>query len=197
MQELDAVLEMLAMLAMLATDVRTLALVALLAVAAVSDWRSYRIPNWLTFGGALFALVYGTIAARTPTAGALSAFGGLGVGFAAMLPFYAIGIMGAGDVKLMAMSGAFLGPEQTLMAVLFTFIAGGLAAMAFAIHRRRLVRMLANVKAAAQGVMVSSIAGVRPSGAINADQSVGKLPYGVCIAVGTVVEVLVHQLGYV
>ena len=194
MQELGAVLELLAMLA---SDVRMLALLALLGVAAVSDWRSYRIPNWLTFGGALFALIYGTLAARTPAVGALSAFGGLGVGFAAMLPFYVIGIMGAGDVKLMAMSGAFLGPQQALMAVLCTFIAGGLVALAFAIHRRRLGHMLANVKAAAQGMAVSSIAGIRPTAGVPADQSVGKLPYGICIAAGTVFEVLAHQLGYV
>ncbi|SDY70465.1 prepilin peptidase CpaA [Variovorax sp. YR266] len=194
MQDLDAVLELLAMLA---TDVRMLALFALLGVAAVSDWRSYRIPNWLTFGGALFALIYGTLAARTPTAGAMSAFGGLGVGFAAMLPFYVLGLMGAGDVKLMAMTGAFIGPQQTLMAVLFTFIAGGVAALVFAIHRRRLAHMLANVKTAAQGMAISSMAGIRPTGHVHMSQSVGKLPYGICIAAGTVVEVLAHQLGYV
>lgn len=194
MHEFDAVLELLAMLV---SDLRMLALFALLAVAAVSDWRSYRIPNWLTFGGALFALVYGTLAARTPAVGAASAFGGLGIGFAAMVPFYVIGIMGAGDVKLMAMAGAFIGPEQTLMAVLFTFIAGGVAAMVFAIHRRRVGHMLANVKDAAQGVMFSGIAGIRPSGRINASLSIGKLPYGICIAAGTAIEVLAHQLGYV
>ena len=194
MHEFDAVLELLAMLA---TDLRMVALFALLAVAAVSDWRSYRIPNWLTFGGALFALVYGTLAARTPAVGAASAFGGLGIGFAAMVPFYVIGIMGAGDVKLMAMAGAFIGPEQTLMAVLFTFIAGGVAAMAFAIPPRRGGHMLANVKDAAQGVRVSGIAGIRPSGRIDASLSIGKLPYGICIAAGTAIEVLAHQLGYV
>lgn len=194
MQEFNAVLELLAMLA---TDIRMLALFALLGVAAVSDWRSYRIPNWLTFGGACFALIYVTMAARTPASGAASAFGGLAVGFAAMLPFYALGIMGAGDVKLMAMTGAFLGPQQTLMAVLFTFIAGGVAALAFAIHRRRLAHMLGNVKATAQGMVISTIAGMRPDGRLQASQSVGKLPYGVCIAVGTVVQVLAHQLGFV
>ncbi|MNQ06684.1 Type IV leader peptidase family protein [compost metagenome] len=194
MQEFNAVLELLAMLA---TDIRMLALFALLGVAAVSDWRSYRIPNWLTFGGACFALIYGTMAARTPSSGALSAFGGLGVGFVVMLPFYALGIMGAGDVKLMAMTGAFLGPQQTLMALLFTFIAGGVSALAFAIHRRRLAHMLGNVKTAAQGMLISGIAGVRPDGRLQAGQSVGKLPYGVCIAAGTVVQVLAHQLGFV
>jgi prepilin peptidase CpaA len=194
MQEFAAVLELLAMLA---SDVRMLALLGLLVVAAVSDWRTYRIPNWLTLGGALFALVYGTLAARTPAAGASSAFGGLAVGFAAMLVFYAIGIMGAGDVKLMAMVGAFLGPRQTLMAVLFTFVAGGVAALAFAIHRRRLGHMLDNVKTAAQGMVFSTMVGIRPDASLHVRQSVGKLPYGLCIGAGTAVEVFAHQLGYV
>ena len=194
MQEFGAVLDLLALLA---SDLRMPVLLALLVVASVSDWRSYRIPNWLTFGGALFAVVYGTLAARTPVAGAMNAFGGLIVGFAAMLIFYAIGIMGAGDVKLMAMAGAFLGPQQTLMAVLFTFIAGGVAALAFAIHRRRLGPMLDNVRAAAQGMVISTIAGVRPNESLRVSRSVGKLPYGICIGAGTTAQVLAHQLGYV
>jgi prepilin peptidase CpaA len=194
MTEFDAVLDLLAMLAL---DARMVVLFVLLCTAAVSDWRSYRIPNWLTFGGVLFALVYGTLAARTPVSGATNALAGLGAGFVLMVPFYALGIMGAGDVKLMAMVGAFLGPYQALVAVLFTFIAGGVAALAFAIHRRRLRHMLANVKTAAQGMVVSGIAGVRPLGAVQASQSVGKLPYGICICAGALIEVLTHQLGYV
>ena len=63
MQEFQALLELLAMLI---TDPRSVVLFVLLAVASVSDWRSYRIPNWLTFGGAAFALLYHTAAARTP-----------------------------------------------------------------------------------------------------------------------------------
>lgn len=194
MRELDAFLDLLAMLA---TDFRLGGLLVLLMMAAVSDWRFYRIPNWLTFGGMLFALVYGSFAARTPAAGATHALGGLATGFAIMLPFYVLGIMGAGDVKLMAMVGAFLGPQQTLVAILLTCIAGGIAAIVVAIHRRRLGHMLANVKGAAQGIVVSGIAGIRPSGAIDARQSIGKLPYGICICAGTVAEVLAHQLGYV
>jgi prepilin peptidase CpaA len=194
MTEFDAFLDLLMLLA---SDFRMGGLFVLLVMAAVSDVRFYRIPNWLTFGGMVFALIYGTIAARTPMSGALHALGGWGTGLAIMLPFYALGIMGAGDVKLMAMVGAFLGPYQTLQAVLFTCIAGGVTAILFAIHLRRLGRMLANVKATAQGIAVSGIAGVRPSGTIEAGQSIGKLPYGICICAGTVAQVLAHQLGYV
>ncbi|WGT64671.1 A24 family peptidase [Variovorax paradoxus] len=194
MTEFEAFLDLLTLLA---SDFRMGGLFVLLVMAAVSDVRFYRIPNWLTFGGMVFALIYGTIAARTPLSGALHALGGWGTGLAIMLPFYALGIMGAGDVKLMAMVGAFLGPYQTLQAILFTCIAGGVTAILFAIHLRRLGRMLANVKATAQGIAVSGIAGVRPSGTIEAGQSIGKLPYGICICAGTVAQVLAHQLGFV
>ncbi|MDH6590743.1 prepilin peptidase CpaA [Variovorax sp. TBS-050B] len=194
MRELDAFLDLLTMLA---TDFRMGGLLVLLLMAAVSDWRFYRIPNWLTFGGMVFAVIYGTFAARTPAAGASLALGGLATGFAIMLPFYLLGIMGAGDVKLMAMVGAFLGPYQTLVAILFTCIAGGVAAIAFALHRRRLCHMLSNVKHAAQGLVVSGMAGVRPSATVDPRQSIGKLPYGICICAGTVAEILAHQLGYV
>ena len=194
MNEFDAFIDLLTMLA---TDFRIGCLFVLLLTAAVSDWRSYRIPNWLTFGGMVFAVIYGTFAARTPLVGATQALGGLGTGLLIMLPFYALGIMGAGDVKLMAMVGAFVGPSQTLWTILFTCVAGGAAALIVAMHRRRLGHMLVNVKDTVNGMAMSGIAGLRPNGTIDTRQSVGKLPYGICICVGTVAEVLAHQLGYV
>ena len=66
MTELDAFLDLLMLLA---SDFRMGGLFVLLVMAAVSDVRFYRIPNWLTFGGAVFAIIYGTFAARTPTVG--------------------------------------------------------------------------------------------------------------------------------
>jgi len=186
MHGLDAFLDLLTVVAL---DFRLGGLLVLLAMAAVSDWRFYRIPNWLTFGGMVFAVVYGTIAARTPGAGASHALGGLGLGLAIMLPFYLLGVMGAGDVKLMAMVGAFLGPHQTLTAILFTCMAGGVAAIAFAIHRSRLCDLLANV--------VSAVACMRPDADGDMRQPVGKLPYGICICAGTVAQILAHQLGWV
>lgn len=193
MQELHAAMELLAMLA---TDPRTVVLFVLLAVASVSDWRSYRIPNWLTFGGAAFALLYHTAAARTPWAGLSLALGGMAIGLAIMLPAYVVRVMGAGDVKLMAMVGAFLGFSATLHAALCVFIVGGIAAIGFALRARRFAQMFANTRDAAQTLMVASLAGFRPQAPLAAGKSIGKLPYGVCIAVGTVVSVIVRQLGF-
>ena len=51
---------------------------------------------------------------------------GTGVGLLSLLPLYAIGGMGAGDVKLMAGVGAWLGPWLTLWSFVSTALVGGL-----------------------------------------------------------------------
>lgn len=184
---------LLSLLWMLASDPRMLTLFALLVVASISDCRSYRIPNWLTFGGALFALLSGMVMARTPGVGAVQALSGLALGFVLLLPGYALGVMGAGDVKLMAMVGAFLGAGATFQALLLSFIASGVLALAFAIYHRKLLRMLGNLKNAAQGMVM---AGVATTPATDRRQSVGKLPFALCIGAGTLFQVTAAQLGY-
>lgn len=64
--------------------------------------------------------------------GGLAALGGLAVGFAALIPFYALGGLGAGDVKLMAAAGSLLGsPLISLHAVLYAAAAGGLFSLVY------------------------------------------------------------------
>lgn len=192
-QEFHALIELLAMLLL---DPRTAVLFALLVIASISDYRTYRIPNWLTFGGAAFALVYKTAVAASPSSALLMAFGGLLLGLFILLPLYVLGVMGAGDVKLMAMVGAFLGVDETFQAVLLAFLVGGMAAIGFALFKGKLGRLLRNAKSAAYGMLASSMAGIKPEARIDASQSVGKLPYGICISVGTMAYVLGRQLGF-
>ena len=77
-------------------------------------------------------------------------FGGLLLGFAVFFVFYAIGGMGAGDVKLMAAIGAFLGPKDVLFAALYTAIAGGVYAILLLVtqkqNREALARWMLMVK---------------------------------------------------
>jgi prepilin peptidase CpaA len=193
MDEFNALLELLALLL---TDPRTGVLFALLIAAAVSDWRTYRIPNWLTVSGMAFGLIYHAAAPSSLHTGFLWALGGLLLGFLIMLPLYAIKAMGAGDVKLMAMTGSFLGAVDIFHAAIFTFIVGGLAALAFALFNKALVRMLGNVKSITQVMMLSVIGGMRPNAHMEAGKSVGKLPYGVSIGIGTIGYVVAKQLGY-
>lgn len=182
------------LLATLATNPRTGVLIGLLVAAAVIDYRSYRIPNWLTVGGMVFGLACNTALATPAYDGLLAGLGGLAAAMLVLLPMYAIRVLGAGDVKLMAMAGAFLGAPDTLRALLFVFVAGGVAAVGFAFRRGALRRMVGNLRQTmVQMVVFAAVGGQRPGDAI-AGQSVGKLPYGVSICIGTIAYVVAKQL---
>jgi prepilin peptidase CpaA len=191
----DAAASILDLSAALATNPRSAVLIALLVAAAVIDYRSYRIPNWLTFGGAIFGLGYNAAVPAAVQPGILWALGGLGLGLVILLPLYALRVMGAGDVKLMAMVGAFLGLSGILTAVLFTFIAGGVAALGFVLWHRAFRRMAGNVRDLVQWMAFAAVAGLRPTAATPAI-SVGKLPYGISICAGTIASLAATQLGF-
>ena len=193
MQEFNALLELLTILV---KDLRVGVLLILLAIASVSDYRTFKIPNWLTAGGIVFALIYNTAVPFYRDHGFLWALGGLVIGFLAMLPCYAIRVMGAGDVKLMAMVGAFLGVSDVISAILYSLIVGGIAAIGFALLNKVFIRMLGNVKSAAQMMMMSAIGGFKPDLRIEPGKSVGKLPYGICIAIGTTIFVVAKHLSF-
>ena len=193
MNQIDSLLELLRMLL---SDPRYSVLFTLLLLASVSDCRSYRIPNWLTLGGTAFALAYSVAVPFSPRLGFGWALGGMALGLCFMLPLYVLGVMGAGDVKLMAMVGAFLGLYSTFYAVLFVFAVGGFAAVAYAVWSRSLVRMAGNVRRALQTMVFSTLAGFRPAAAMPPGASVGRMPYAVSISLGTLAYVLAHQLGY-
>lgn len=185
---------MLELLSMLVTDPRTGVLIGLLSAAAWSDCRTGRIPNALVFGGTFLGLAYNTAVPPLP-GGALpaliGAIAGMACGLVLMLPFYLLRAMGAGDVKLMGMCGAFLGIPATFWAVLATFLAGGLMSLAYLIRKGALRRALRNL------VALGSAATYWQAPALDAKTSAGMLPYGVAIAVGTVAYMVLRQLGMV
>ena len=189
-------LSLLELLGMLLINPRYSILFALLLVASISDCRSYKIPNWLTFGGSAFALIYSVFIPFSPQLGFGWSLGGFALGLCFMLPLYMLGIMGAGDVKLMAMVGAFLGMTHTVYAVLFVFVAGGLAALVYALWNRSLLRMASNVKLSLTALLFSTMGGLRPQMTPLDNLSVGKLPYAVSITFGTTAFLIAHQLGY-
>ena len=106
----------------------------LVLAASHYDCRFRRIPNFLTFGAALGALVLHALFSGPQ--GLWFALGGLGAGFVFLIPGYALGKTGAGDVKLVAAVGAFLGPAGAAVAAAASLFAGAIVALGFALFAR-------------------------------------------------------------
>ena len=102
-------------------------LVATMLIAALTDIVSHRIPNVLIVPALSVALLIG--AAGAGSTGLSMSLAGLGIGLAMLLPMYAMGVMGAGDVKLLGVAGALLGPQGALIAGIAALIAGACLAM--------------------------------------------------------------------
>jgi prepilin peptidase CpaA len=116
---------------------------AITLVATITDLRCRRIPNALTFSGALLGFLYSLVAHGG--AGALGSVEGWALGLALWLPFYALGGMGAGDVKLLACVGAWVGPAGVIGVAIYASIAGGVLALLVALRHRYLRRAIENV----------------------------------------------------
>jgi Flp pilus assembly protein protease CpaA len=135
----------------------------LVAQAAVTDLAVRRIPNVLVLAGLCLALAW-QLWTAAPAAAVLLWLGGAGAGLALFLPFYLLRGMAAGDVKLLAMVGAFLGPQAVLEVAVYSALVGGGMALALL----QLARWRGTVALA--------------------------LPYGVAIGVGTAAVVfLAHR----
>lgn len=135
-------------------------------LAAAVDVRSRRIPNWLTAG--LFVSGVGLGLWHSGGAGVFLALAGTVLGLAMLLPFYTLGAIGAGDVKLLAGLGAVMGPQVLVTIAIYAALAGGLISIFILAKTGRLLVAL-------HEIFVEH----RPPSASGA-----KAPYGVAIASG-------------
>lgn len=179
-------------------------LVVLLGFAAWQDIKEHRIANRIVLAGVIMGFMFNAFIPvgdgfNSPAPGGLGWWGsltGLGMGMAVLLPFYFLRAMGAGDVKLIGMVGAFLGPGQVLGALLGTFLVGGVMALMIALRGGAIGRLFGNVKFMLLDSVVKVSTGQMPR-MEEPYQSVGKLPYAVAIAVGTVGYMVWRRLRWI
>lgn len=161
-----------------------LALATILTVAIVTDLHSSRIPNWLTFPAMGCGLVWHAWQSGVP--GALFSLSGLGIGLGVFLLIHISGGIGAGDVKLMAAVGAFVGPFGALVCAWLTIVVGGFYALGAMGFQWGVVAAGRKLVDAAYGAILSGgTAWTREL------QLPFRLRYGLAVAGGT----LLYQLG--
>jgi prepilin peptidase CpaA len=161
------------------------AIVLISALACVIDLRERRIPNWLTFGAALAGLVF-----QVSTDGAVglqnAALGWI-AGAAVFFVVFALGGLGAGDIKLLAALGAWVGPVDVLWLCAYTAIAGMALAIIVSLWVGYLPQALRNVWLLLTHWRVN---GVRPLPELTIHRASGpKLAYGFAIFTGTMVSI--------
>jgi prepilin peptidase CpaA len=172
-----------------------LALAVLLLAAVVTDLRSRRIPNLLVLTGlALAAIAHSAslLTGASPLAGAAwwSPLLGLLAGGLPLMLLYLVRACGAGDVKLLAMAGAFIGAPTALRAVLFTLLAGGVLSLVFMLHRRVANQAMENLQFML-GDWLLRLRGTSPGIALPPlTTTAARLPYAVAIAAGTSIALL-------
>jgi len=110
-----------------------------LAVAAYTDLRTQRIPNWLVFPFLFAGILAAPLRHDWPGVhqsiwhGLGQSLSGMAIGLLIFGLLFWMGGMGAGDVKLMAAVGAWIGPAQLSIALVVTAMAGGLMVLGWAV----------------------------------------------------------------
>ena len=155
-----------------------------LIVAAVIDGYQLRVPNWLTYPLVFSGWIYSTLAFGWE--GLVWSLLGTLLGLALLLPSYAIGGMGAGDVKLLAGVGAWIHATHTFYAFCLTAVIGGILAVAMVLWKRSWKKHWTQFRSILWEIVVirdpnelSAIAAKRKS-------SMLLLPYGIPITMGTI-----------
>jgi prepilin peptidase CpaA len=154
-------------------------------VAAVWDLATRRIPNVLTFGAALAAFAVHAYVGGWSGVG--TALAGWAAGVVLLLPVFALGGMGAGDVKLLAAIGAWLGPVAAVWVALYSGVAGGVMGLVVAVFSGYLGQAFTNVFSL---LMHWRIVGFKPAPELTLSTHRGpRLAYAVPILAGLMVTV--------
>ena len=157
---------------------------AILILAAWIDGKELKVPNWITFPMVISGLIYSTCVGGW--AGLGGGLLGMSAGLLCLLPLYAVGGMGAGDVKLMAGIGAWLGWKITVTAFCASTIVGALMAVIMVLWRRSARKHYENfLMILIEWAQVTNPFKLAETAAERKPQML-LLPYGIPICIGTI-----------
>jgi prepilin peptidase CpaA len=165
---------------------------SVLIISVVTDLRSQKIPNKVTFPAALVAIFYHSMVNGLD--GFIFSVTGLAAGIALLIFPYLMGGMGAGDAKLLGVVGAFIGAKQVFYAFLFIAIIGGIYAMLLMVFQRSSFKgFFRDQYDSLMNVILTQKLAPRPE---LSDHRRPKLCYGLAIAFGTGLYTILNLTGH-
>jgi prepilin peptidase CpaA len=154
----------------------------LLAIAGGwTDYRSRRIPNWLTVPALVLGIATNSWLRGWP--GTKDSLLGAGLGLALLLPFVLIHALGAGDWKFAGALGAFLGPQNLLTVLLLGVLINGLMAVIMVIRKKLVRETVRNLGRMLGAVLTMHLPG--PDLTLDNPELV-KVPFGVAVAIAVI-----------
>lgn len=157
-------------------------------IACVTDIRSRRVPNLLTAPAILLGVLGHAVLPSGQ--GGTAALLGCVVGLTMFFPIFALGGLGAGDVKLMAALGTWIGWSAIAWTALYGAVAGGVLAVIVSLSQGYLRQALSNI---AGLFLFWSVQGVKPLASLTLEHGRGpRLPYAIPIFVGLVAALWQH-----
>jgi prepilin peptidase CpaA len=175
---------------------------AMIAAAIIDGWK-LKVPNWLTFplvfGGWALGLAHDVGWLESAgSGGAGASLAGTALGFALLFPVYAIGGMGAGDVKMQMGFGAWIGAfyglwspdgQPAALGIIFgafclAAVIGGVLALGMIVIRGQYWRNLSNARLILLELFTSASIGDVASKASQRKPRMHLLPYGIPLCLG-------------
>ena len=158
--------------------IQTIFLLLVSILGGVYDWKSRRIPNWLTFG--TFVLVFLLNIFLLKGNEIFNCILGFFVGIALLLVPYLMGGMGAGDVKLLGAIGSIVGFKSVILIFLYSTISGLFLSVMWIIFTPGHLKFLITT-----GQILPTV------------DKKQKVPYGIAIMAGTFLYIILGNNGFV
>ncbi len=158
----------------------------ILLIAVVYDQREQRIPNYLILSGLIFGLGWNLYTGGLE--GLVFSLKGFAAGLAFLFIPFAMGGMGAGDVKLLGVVGVFKGYLFAFHTFVYMALWGGLIAVGLLLLRGKLLKTIHQLLV---GVFLSFVKTIKLKESIEKSNSGIYFPYALAIALGAVSAYLV------
>jgi len=155
--------------------------------AGYIDWRTRRIPNWLTVSGFFLGVALNSILGGWH--GAVTSLEGAGLGLGLLLPLVLVRGFGAGDWKLMGAIGALMGWQLMLFVLIVSCFVSAAAGLVQIVLAKRVRGTFANMLRLVKGFVIF---GLRPNPEISLDNpTLAKLPFGTAVAAATTIGFMI------